>query len=108
MDEKTIHIALTYGKTVNRGVIEMEKRLREGNQEVTKENVYSNPEVTYEDYWNHLEALLKKWTNPARPETPPLKLTNQFSTGSQLKKIGNITPEEELPEPVGRQGREIR
>ena len=52
-----------------------------------------------EEYWKKMEALIRKCNGKPSPE---------FQKASQIKTIGKIDPDEQLEEPMGRQGREVR
>jgi len=67
-------------------------------------NCNSNPlQTVTEPYdWARLEALLKKYSySPQEAKVMP------FQTGTVVKTIGKIDPDEVLQEPVGRQGRKL-
>ena len=73
------------------------------HKEVTNSNKWVIPDS---DYWSHFEALLKKYSKQVvtTPQEPPIK---PFQTGTAIKQIGKIDPDEVLQEPVGRQGRSV-
>jgi len=49
-----------------------------------------------EDYWNHMGALLKKYS-----KSPQETKVSSFQTAATIRKIGNISKEDEIPEPRG-------
>jgi hypothetical protein len=53
--------------------------------------------------WARLEALLRKHSCKSPQETKVMP----FQTGTAVKQFGKIEPEDQLQEPIGRQGRKL-
>jgi hypothetical protein len=108
LTDEAVDIIRYYAPTdsLSRGVLEMNRRLTTGSTgsgSVTTSNLQN---VTYcssnfsTDYWSKMQSLCSHSTN-ATNAAPT------FQTANTLKKIGKIDPDEELQEPIGRQGRAL-
>lgn len=111
-------IAKKYGSTVSKGIVEMNNRLCK--QPVNNTIAYSSgpatlastscnltvPMTTDSTYWNTFDEHIRSNTNYSLEHVTKLESFKQASDPS-FRKIGKLDKEEELQEPVGRQGRNV-
>jgi len=99
-------IALGYGSSVSKGIIELQHRIEQVDERTKKleENIesicktYREPFVTFDDaYWKRMKDIV------SCKDTVP-----KIIPASQLRTIGKIEEDERLEEPIGRQGREVK
>jgi hypothetical protein len=106
LDTKAENVAKQYGSTVSIGILNMERLLQESKQNVNKGTDNVNKCIPFDEksYWAKLEETLSKFG------FKPKVVVESFKKASDptFRAIGNIKPGEELEEPIGRQGRELR
>ena len=101
LDEKTIAVALLYGKSVNSGILSMQRLIKETIDRCLK--------FEQDEERKHKE-LLEAISNLRVTLPVNQKVTESFrpaNTLPRIKEIGKILPEERLEDPVGRQGRSV-
>jgi len=97
LDERTIAIALLYGKSVNTGILSMQRLIKETIDRCTEyESESGNRHKEILDAISNLKVTLP---SNQKVTLPP------FQPASKLKEIGKILPEERLEEPTGRHGK---